>query len=132
MLFYYDQERTFETKDDNGAVVSTETVTLKECFNLNKVIRAYWDSKEKFVVILDDGHEQAENKPVPIFDGKGKVKGAKMERVREWYCSMISLNQKDAKEFQAMTDASYFQEEDIELDFGSMLDANDVEASNEG
>ena len=139
MLFFYQQERTFETKNEKGEVTSTETVTVEDCFNLNKVTRAYWDTTEKFVVILDDGHEQAENKPVPIFDGKGKIKGAKMERVREWYCSMITLNPQEAKLFKQLTDVNSYvsDEEDLEIDLGkidlpSVLDSEDVEASNEG
>jgi uncharacterized protein YutD len=106
MLFYYDQVRNFEKKKEDGTSEPL-VMTVKECFNITKVIRAYWDSPEKFVVILDDGHEQAENKTVPIFDNKGKIKSAKVERVREWYCSMISLSPSEADEFQKITSVNH-------------------------
>lgn len=117
MLFYYDQVRTFEKKKEDG---TSEPVVLsrKECFNISKVIRAYWDSEEKFVVILDDGHEQAENKTVPVFDSKGKIKSAKVERVREWYCSMISLTPKEAEEFEKITSVNH----DYTIDFRKVFE----------
>lgn len=98
MLFFYNQTRKFKSKDEEGKETETEHV-VRDCFNINKVVRAYWSNPEQFTVVLDDGHEQAENKQLPIFDNKGNIKSVKIERVREWYCSMINLDKDDADAF---------------------------------
>jgi hypothetical protein len=99
MMFFYQQKR--KIKEEENAENATEHI-VEDCFNTDCVLRGQWHSPDEFLVYLNDGHEQAENKQMPKFKN-GQVVGVEMTRVREWYCSIITLNKEDAQRFKELT-----------------------------
>lgn len=103
-LFFYQREVKRKVKgipDEEGRTPpDTEVVeTYWDCFNIDKVVRGHWTSADEFTIMLDDGHEQADDVQKPIFKG-GKMTGVETKRERAWYMSQIPLNKEDAERFR--------------------------------
>jgi len=96
-LFYYKREVKRKLKDQE--VVDT----FWDCFNLDCVVRCLWRDGNTFVVLLNDGHEQAQDVQKPIVKD-GKVKGMETKRERDWFYSQIELTLEDAIRFMDVTD----------------------------
>lgn len=110
-LFWYQREikeRVKSEPSEDGTTPPDKEVIEKvwDCFNVSKVIRAHWTSKNEFTVLLDDGHEQAEDMQKPVWKN-GKVTGVEIKRERAWYVSQIPLGKEDAERFRAQTDWNY-------------------------
>ena len=101
MLFYYKRQIKRRVPVDNpleGEPVETYvTETYWDCFNVNKVIRGHWTSPDSFTVMLDDGHEQADDIEKPKLNAKKQVVGVEMKRERAWCMSQIVLDKEDAE-----------------------------------
>lgn len=103
-LFWYQREVKRKLKDEKPVDASEDwkptetevTETYWDCFNVNKVIRGHWTSPEEFTVMLDDGHEQADDVQKPIWKN-GKISGVETKRERAWYMSQIPLKKEDAE-----------------------------------
>lgn len=93
--FFY--KRTIKNKD------GTES-EFYDCFNLSCVIRGFWAGDNKFVLLLNDGHEISE--PTYKKDNNGKLIFGKNnlpveeKRTREWVVSQIELVKEDAIRFR--------------------------------
>lgn len=108
-LFFYRREVRRKAKDE--PLLEGEDPKLKEvvetywdCFNIDKVIRGHWTGEDEFTILLDDGHEQADDAQKPKFDKHGKVVGVEVKRERAWYMSQIPLNKEDAARFKEVSD----------------------------
>lgn len=97
-LFYYKREVKKKVKDEE--VVDT----YWDCFNVDCVVRGLWRDNKTFLVLLNDGHEQAEDRQKPIVKN-GKVTGMETKRERDWFYSQIELNPTDAERFMEVTTA---------------------------
>ena len=73
----------------------TETVMVEDNFNLNKVIRSHTIKPGTVVVLLDDGHEEAQD--IPVMKGKNIEK----TRQRNWVQSEIQLTGEDVPNYYA-------------------------------
>ena len=91
--FFYQRRQPLQPKQGDTDI---QWETYIDSFNLNKVIRSYEYEKGKLYVLLDDGHEQAED--VPTVDSKGKTV---MQRKRNWVSSEIYLSEQDTIKFRA-------------------------------
>lgn len=80
MLFWY--KKTI--KDKNG-----QDIEVEDAFNTDYIIRVYCVSEDKTLVLLDDGHEQADYFEYPKPNGKG----TELKRERRWVQSEITLNE---------------------------------------
>jgi len=100
-----DQGNAIPLKDEQGNVIPKkfETVTEKrrDSFNLDTVIRTHMLSEEHVIVLLNDGHEEAQD--VPKME-KGKIVQG---RQRGWVQSEISIKGKQEVEELYSTLASY-------------------------
>lgn len=107
-LFFYRREVTRKVKVENpeeGEPKEKEVTEIYwDCFNINKVVRGHWTGPEEFTVLLDDGHEQADDAQKPKFDKNGRVVGVEVKRERAWYVSQIPLTKQDALRFRAITE----------------------------
>lgn len=105
-LFWYQRETKDRVKVENPVEgePTTKEVTTKvwDFFNVDKVIRGHWTGKDEFTVLLDDGHEQAEDAQKPVWKN-GKVTGVEVKRERAWYVSQIPLGKEDAERFRQET-----------------------------
>jgi hypothetical protein len=102
-LFFYQREITTKVplvNQEEGDQIKDPGVEVVEtywdCFNISKVVRGHWTSKDEFTILLDDGHEQADFSEKPIFQ-KGKL--VRVDRVKEraWFASQIPLKREDAE-----------------------------------
>lgn len=106
-LFYY--QREVKSKEANGVNADgtphmEEVIqTVWDCFNLNCVIRGHWVSEDTFAILLNDGHEQAEDVSKPVFKN-GKVVNVELKRERSWVMSQIELKKEDAERLRKVTD----------------------------
>lgn len=58
--FIYTRSVTKQVKQSSEEAASvTETISFKESFNLDKVIRSVMRDTETLIVLLDDGHEES-------------------------------------------------------------------------
>jgi hypothetical protein len=107
-LFFYQREvkvpiETGEVDEKGNPVKATEIQIVWDFFNLNCLIRGHWTSKDIFTVMLNDGHEQADDVQKPIFKN-GKVTGVETKRERAWFMSQIELNKEDAERLRSVTE----------------------------
>lgn len=104
MLFYYKREVKDVVPVENPAEGEPKqkvvTSFVLDCFNVNKVIRGHWVSKDTFTVMLDDGHEQSDDVEKPKYNSKKQVVGVEVKRERGWYMSQINLDREDAERFK--------------------------------
>lgn len=88
-----DQGNAIPLKDEQGNVIPKKFETVSEkrrdSFNLDKVIRTHMLSDEHVIVLLDDGHEEAQDVP--------KMEKNKIVQVRQrgWVQSEISVKGKE-------------------------------------
>lgn len=105
-LFFYKREVKKKVPVENpeeGQPKFTEVVeVVEDCFNVDKVVRGHWTSENEFTVMLDDGHEQADDVQKPVFKN-GKISGVENKRERAWFMSQIGLNREDAERFKSVT-----------------------------
>lgn len=85
----------------------TETVTVRDMFNVNKVIRTHSLSPTEAIILLDDGHEVSD-----VVDFKlkkpalGKIpSNIEYIKGRVWVQTEIKLVGKDLEKFYAMLEA---------------------------
>lgn len=108
MLFYYKREvkNTVPVENPVEGEPKFKVVTsfVEDCFNVNKVIRGHWVSENTFTVMLDDGHEQADDVEKPKLNAKKQVVGVEVKRERGWYMSQINLDKEDAERFKRITE----------------------------
>jgi len=71
--------------------------TYWDCFNISKVVRGHWTSKDEFTILLNDGHEQADFTEKPVFATNGKLKRIDQVKERAWFVSQIPLKREDAE-----------------------------------
>lgn len=98
MMFFYQQKRKTKTEEGGEEI---QEYFVEDCFNTEHVLRGMWHGPDEFVVYLNDGHEQTENKQMPKFKNN-KMVGVEVVRVRDWYVSMITLNKEDAERFKQL------------------------------
>ena len=109
MMFFFSKEieitKEVETEDGKKEKIK-ETKVVKDGFNLNKVLRVYNDPMDgRFIVVLDDGHEQAQEMQYPKLNAKGMpTGGVEMKRVRDWYISQIELEGEDIERFISVSE----------------------------
>ena len=114
MLFYYKREVKRKVKEEmpigtDEKWVPQEKIVSEiywDCFNVNKVIRGHWTSENEFTVMLDDGHEQADDIEKPKFNAKRQVVGVEIKRERGWYMSQIVLDRHDADRLRTSSELS--------------------------
>jgi|ERR1044072_1665075 hypothetical protein len=108
MLFYYKREVKETVPVENPAEgepkYTVVTNYVEDCFNVNKVIRGHWVSKDTFTVMLDDGHEQADEVEKPKLNAKRQVVGVEVKRERGWYMSQINLDKEDAERLRVFNE----------------------------
>lgn len=109
MLFYYKREvkkRVPGVPAEDGTISPDSYVSeiYWDCFNVDKVIRGHWTSEDQFTVMLDDGHEQAEDVQKPKYNPKGQIVGVEVKRERGWYMSQIVLDKEDAERFKRIVE----------------------------
>lgn len=106
-LFYYRREvkrkEKIEATEDQLAGERDIIDEYWDCFNPDCVIRAFWKDKDTFVILLNDGHEQAEDRQKPLFKN-GKPAGYEVKRERDWFYSQIVLSVTDAERFKYATE----------------------------
>lgn len=91
-LFWY--RRQVKTKDEEKKEV---LVQVWDCLNIKKIVRGHWANETTFVVMMDDGHEQADDVQKQVTK-HGKPTGeVKIERQRSWFISQIELCYDDAE-----------------------------------
>jgi hypothetical protein len=84
----------------SGTPENPEFKEFRDSFNINKVIRGVTIEDGRFLVLMDDLHERAQE--VPDVDPKtNKLKGYK--RVKNAFQSEIYLDPDDAIRFQNLT-----------------------------
>jgi len=109
-LFWYNvrKQRNVKATDEEGkAITKVVEEDYPECFSLSSVIRAVWMDEKTLAVLLNDGHEQAEEVQRPVVDKKtGKIVGQELKRERNWVYSQINLTGDDIKRFREITDFS--------------------------
>lgn len=106
MLFYYKREVSREVLIGEGDNKQKEVVTETywDCFNTEKIVRGIWTKPEEFTILLDDGHEQADDVQKPKFNAKGVVTGMEVKRERAWYVTQIVLDKEDAGRLKELTE----------------------------
>jgi len=110
-LFFYKRIEKRKEKDEAGKEIEVER-TYWDCFNVSKVVRGMWMSEGVFSLLLDDGHEQAQDQRVPILSKDGKTaKGYEVKRVRDWYYTQVNLFPDDAERFRKAHDPELWMEE---------------------
>jgi len=117
-FFFFNRETTVKKEDEKGNPIplkvkvkklegnreveveevvpgkfETEKVTVKDNFNISKVIRSHTVKPGHVVVLLDDGHEEAQDIPVQ------KGRNIEMTRQRNWVQSEISLKGDDVTRY---------------------------------
>jgi hypothetical protein len=90
--FFYSRRQPLPPKQGETEI---QWETFTDSFNLAMVIRSYEYEKGKLYVLLNDGHEQADD--VQATDAKGKPV---IQRKRNWVCSEIYLNEEDTIRFR--------------------------------
>ena len=88
MLFWYTRMQI---------VGGSEWAEMKDCFNLNKVLRCHELEPGKLTILLDDIHERIQKTEVM----KGKTK--EMRNERETVQSEIVLGKEDMERFYKLT-----------------------------
>ena len=109
-LFYYKTVRTekIKEKDENGKEVEKEVShELFDCFHVDCVVRGFWSSPTTFSLLLNDGHEQATDKELPIYNNKRQQIGSETKRERDWFYSQVNLTKEDAERFKTVTELMY-------------------------
>lgn len=114
-LFFYQREVKRKVPgvpaEDGTTPPDTEVVEVYwDCFNVNKVIRGHWTAEDEFTVMLDDGHEQADDAQKPKFDRNGRMTGYEIKRERAWYMSQIPLKKEDALRFREIFESLTWKE----------------------
>lgn len=98
-----DQGNGIPLKDEQGNVIpkkfETEKVKRRDSFNLEKVIRTHMINEEHVIVLLDDGHEEAQD--VPKME-KNKIVQA---RQRAWVQSEISVRGEEVNKLYTALEA---------------------------
>lgn len=116
-IFWYQRVITRKEKVENpvkGEAPEKEVIEIYwDCFNIDKVIRGHWSSPEQFVVMLDDGHEQADDVQKPKFNAKGQVTGVEMRRERAWFVSQVPLVKEDVERFRKVTELKKLERADL-------------------
>lgn len=111
-LFFYKREVTVkeknpeynpEAQDPKVPEFIDKLQVVEDCFNLNCVIRGHWKNLETFTVMLNDGHEQADDVQKPTFKN-GKFNGMEIKRERAWYMSQIDLSREDFERLRVATE----------------------------
>jgi hypothetical protein len=90
----------FYTRTEKAKTPDGEDKHFTDSFDMNLVIRTY-DDGDKLIVLLNDGHEEAEE--VPLMEkGIPVMKGGKMvtKRERQWKQSHIFLTGNDIEAFR--------------------------------
>lgn len=87
-----------------GQKQGDEDTVLYDCMNLDCVVRGVMNGKS-LVVLLNDGHEQAEDVTKPVFKN-GKPVGTESKRERAWYHSQAILEGEDVVRFVVRVDPS--------------------------
>lgn len=98
-LFWYKRKvkGKVKEKDAEGKEVEVEKTTIFwDTLNTDFIIRGLWHNEKVFMVLLNDGHEQAEDRQKPLFKN-GKPAGYEVKRERGWFYSQIELDVEDAK-----------------------------------
>lgn len=75
-----------------------------DCINLDCVVRGVMSGKT-LVLLLNDGHEQAEDVTKPVYKN-GKPVGTESKRERAWYHSQAILEGEDIIRFAVKVDPS--------------------------
>lgn len=101
-LFYYQTLVKRKVKNEDGVEIEVEDVYW-DFFHLSEVVRGRWVSPEKFIVILKDGHEQADDIQKPIFKN-GKISGVETKRERAWFVSQIELIKEDVERLRLIAE----------------------------
>lgn len=111
-LFWYRKEvkRKVKTEkpedaDDTWTSVEQEIVDIYwDCFNLANVVRGQWQTPDLFLVLLDDGHEQADDVEKPKLNAKRQIVGIDVKRERAWFVSQIALVKEDVERFRKVSE----------------------------
>jgi hypothetical protein len=106
-IFWYQRPVTRKVKVEDAIEGPSEkevTDIYWDCFNIDKVIRGHWAAPDQFIVLLDDGHEQADDVQKPKFNAKGQITGVEMKRERAWYVSQVPLVKEDVERFREVTE----------------------------
>lgn len=97
--FFYTRTQQFESKLENGETVMEEK-SVKDSFNINKVIRSVTMDNGSVLVLLDDIHERTSEQPI-INHETNKVTGTK--KVTQVFQSEINLQGEDVERFEKLT-----------------------------
>ena len=89
-LFWY--RRQVKTKDEEGKDIH---VLVWDCMNIKCIIRGHWVNEKTFSVLLNDGHEQADDVEKAVVKN-GKTVGTETKRERAWFVSQIEICYEDA------------------------------------
>lgn len=107
-LFWYQKEvkRKVKVEDpQEGEPAEKEVVDIYwDCFNLNSVVRGQWQTPDLFLVLLDDGHEQADDVEKPKLNAKRQITGIEIKRERAWFVSQITLVKEDVERFRKVSE----------------------------
>lgn len=98
-LFWYKRKELSKKseKDSEGKDVVKEIVTIFwDCLNTDCIVRGLWKNDKVFAVLMNDGHEQAEDRQKPVFKN-GKPAGYEVKRERDWFYSQIELDAEDTE-----------------------------------
>lgn len=108
MLFYYKRETKrevlLEEKNEDGTPKKDViTEVLWDCINTDKIVRGVWTTPIQFMLMLDDGHEQAEDLEKPKYNAKRQVVGVEVKRERAWYVTQVTLDKEDAERLREIS-----------------------------
>lgn len=99
MQFFYSSKEPIAPKEGETEV---SFHTFKHSFNTDCVIRTVEYSPGRISVLLNDGHEEAQERAVEKRNGTGKVTGTEVKRERVWLVSQIQLTEEDTQRYWKM------------------------------
>lgn len=103
-LFWYKRKvtRQKEVEKDGKKEIVNEVINVWDCINVDTIVRGFWKSEEVFSLMLNDGHEQSEDRQRPIYKN-GKAVGTETKRERDWFYSQIDLDIEDTEKLMAFS-----------------------------
>lgn len=93
-LFWYKRQVKVKAKEE-GEEEKEILVQVWDCLNINCIVRGHWVNENTFSVLMNDGHEQADDVEKAIMK-HGKVTGKEVRRERAWFVSQIEIGAEDA------------------------------------
>lgn len=105
-MFFY--KRTIKGKKGKEGEEDTPDEVVNDCINPEFVIMGVWH-EGKFVLLCNDGREQAQDMQKPKFKGAKQI-GWELKRERNWVNSEIPLDREDARRWRRIQEIRDWEE----------------------